>query len=224
MNERVISFLFSLSLYLCFEAKIDEKTIARAIRGDTTIFQWITVSLTGAGGRDLPTDNEWKKDPFNYLLFSSSFLFSLLEIKKTTDAHTRAWMDGTRKWLRMISSIDFPAEPLIELESLAWRENFVQLYSDYISKFLFWSLICWPGFTSDRYIFHEHWRISFGRCQSRLDWIYKKQLSRSPVRISFGDEIVLLDIVRRLHALRCQLRTVGDTMAKTVTVRATRFV
>ena len=143
---------------------------------------------------------------------------------KELPTHTQAWMDGTRKWIRMISSIDFPAATLSELESFAWGENFVQLYSDCISKFFFWSLIFWPGFTSDRYIFHEHWQISFGRCQSRLDWIYKKHLSRSPVGISFGDEIVFLDIVRHLVVLRRQFRTVGDTMAKTVTVRATRFV
>ena len=151
------------------------------------------------------------------------FFFSPGNKELPTRIHRHEWMAWGNGYEWSHPSI-FQQKRFVELESFAWSENFVQLYSDYIRKLLFWPLIFWPGFTSDRYIFHEHWQISFGRCRSRLEWIYKKHLCRSPVGISFGDEIVFLDIFRRLVVLRLQFRTVGDTMAKTVTVRATRFV
>ena len=46
----------------------------------------------------------------------------------------------------------------------------------------------------------------------------------SPVGISLGDEIVLLNVVRCFDVLRLKFGTVGDAMAKTVAIRTAGLI
>ena len=82
-----------------------------------------------------------------------------------------------RKWIWILSSSDFQHKQsvrnrkrLANWKRFSSKESFLQLHSDVLSR----AKIFHSCFTSDRYIFHEHWPISFDRCQSRLQWIYNK--------------------------------------------------